>query len=397
MPDRRGAQDTVICIGAGPSQMPYLEEVKRRQYRLVCVDADKEAPGFSLADDYIITSTRDVEETPKLIIKRVKEKFVAGVISPCTGLPYATSHNLRKLLGRSTTSAASISVLMDKLKFRKHCNNIGVSNFRIFNGAGELNKNFFPLLQKRRFGGMGGQGVHMYLSLEEYHDFTGTVDIDQNYVYEGYIHGKEMALDAIWDGNRIIFLNLGWTLFETEMDIIIGSTSQVDAELVELELKATNLLNNFCSSLQLGPEVLNVDIIVDSTGMLHIVEAEFVPADGIPLVQVAFGFDFVKNYVSIYIGDDMDPQPERRTNAALVFDVHADNIVDDRNGTRNHGLLVEGINYFPVKPYSVPTKIGTRKIEGYYIISNDSSEQLTNFVQNTFSMVHPLRYNYVKD
>lgn len=53
---------TMMILGAGPLQLPAIERAKAMGFRLILVDYDENAVGFSLADEKLLVSTLDQEE-----------------------------------------------------------------------------------------------------------------------------------------------------------------------------------------------------------------------------------------------------------------------------------------------------------------------------------------------
>ncbi len=385
--------DTVICIGAGLSQLPYIEEVKKRGYHLICADQNPNSPGFELADDYVVSSTFDYKKTTLLISKKIGGKNkIKSVIAPCTGPPLRTAQELRRLFDLPHYDHESLNILLDKLYFRKYCNSIGCSNISVFNDRQMLPKDCFPLVKKPRFGGMGGQDVRIYTSLDDFRKVNYSVETKPEFVYERLVYGKEIAVDAIWDGNSLIFLNVGWTLFHTELGIVVGSTSQHDDTLNSLNFKINETLHKFCSSLKLGPEVLNVDIMLDSENSLHLIEVEFAPADGIPLCKEAFQYDLVKNYVSTYLGCKIQAQPKRKKSVALICSIRSYSRLKSVEQIDSKSTLSFG-DFYPVRPYEVQTKNGPMVVNGYYLVSNVDAGQLITSIKNTFPKISLSRFD----
>jgi len=379
--------DTVICIGAGFSQIPYIKEVKKRGYRVICADRNPNSLGFELVDDYVVSSTFDYIKTPQLIFKRIKDKDrIKSVIGPCTGPPFRTVQELRKLFDLPCYDYKTLNILLDKLYFRKYCNSIGCSNISVFNDKKILNSNCFPLVKKLRAGGMGGKEVELYNSLDDFRTINRSTEIEQKYVYEKLICGREIAVDAIWDGNSIVFLNTGWQLFDIQLDIIIGSTCQEDNDLRNLNYYVKEILHKFCRSLNLNPEVLNVDMILDSNDLLHIIEIDFVPAARIPLCKLAFRYDLVRNYVSTYLGDNIQSLSMRKVNTALVSNINYDRKSENVDYTDIDSVKTSSIsNFYLIKnPYRIQTKKGSAIVDGFYIISNNDSNELIKDIRNMF-------------
>ena len=82
----------VICIGAGLSQVPYLEKLKKLRLLTLAVDINPKSQGFELSDFKLILSTHDYLNTPKKIKEFCDEMniFPSFLIAPCTGPPFLT-------------------------------------------------------------------------------------------------------------------------------------------------------------------------------------------------------------------------------------------------------------------------------------------------------------------
>jgi len=370
-------REIVICIGAGYSQLPYIRELNKRGYNVFCVDQNEKAPGFELADDHVISSTFDYKNTLGLIAKRLgKSSNVVAAIAPCTGPPYRTLQEVRKQYGLSFTESESIDILLDKKKLRKKLNDLGCSNIPIYE-PDKLNNKFHPIVRKPRFGGMGGRGVQIIKNLKKYNKLSSINDIDEKYVNEYYIEGRELAIDAIWDGKSIRFMNLGWTLFDNKLNEIIGSTSQSTKSIDDHQTFLIKCLEKFCLDLSLQPEILNVDAIIDKDNNIHIIEVEFVPSDGIFLCQETFNYNIISNFINCHLGKSIDPQTKRLNNALMFADIY-DNL-SELVPNHIHKKKIE------TNSFSIGTeKINVNKFWGY---STKGLAELLEFINRNYPSI----------
>ena len=380
----------IICIGAGNSQVPYIKKAKGLGYRVFCTDRNPEAPGFKMADDYVVSSTVDYVETPCKILEKLPPSHIKAVMAPCTGLPFKTAQGIKKLLKMPYLGERETDLLMDKLLLREHLNEIHCSQIDIYDQK-ELDEHCFPLVEKPRFGGMGGRGITFFCSFESYKKNCPVSGCKQDYVRESYINGREIAADAVWDGKNIIFLNLGWTLFDVKLGIIVGSTSQRDPLLDSVKNKIKEKLKRFCLSIHLPPEFLSVDIMLAPDNVLHIIEVEFVPFDDVYLAEESFQYDLVENYVLTHLGNTIQKQPKRLTNTALVCSVK-----DKTNSEEINKVSSKSIGrYFSVPEYEVRTNKGPMLIAGYSIVSHSDAGQLMQSVKNMCPAISLERFEYV--
>ena len=241
--------EIVICIGAGISQLEYILNLKKMGYKVFCADKDRNAPGFEMANDYIISSTFDFEKTPRLILDKLGQNIkIKGVVAPCTGPPYRTLQIIKQMYGLPYMSKKIVSILLDKVLLRNELNKSGLSKIKIYNDYDEIKPDNFPIVKKPRFEGMGGKGVELFYDYNKYKKIYSNNKIDQKFVYEEFINGTELAVDAIWCNDKIHLINLGYNVFEK--DKIIGSTSEVSKSIKRYIPILTRMLTELCKNFK---------------------------------------------------------------------------------------------------------------------------------------------------
>ena len=79
---------TILIISGGTESIFGIKRAKELGYFVVVTDGDPNAPGFKYADDCILASTYDIEDTLKKVIKydEVKRK-INGVICIASDVP----------------------------------------------------------------------------------------------------------------------------------------------------------------------------------------------------------------------------------------------------------------------------------------------------------------------
>jgi len=348
------------------------------------------SPGYQFADKYVVSSTFDYENTPDLIIEMIDPSDeIVGIIAPCTGPPYRTLQYLKSKMNMSNINDEVLDILLDKTKFRRFCNTIGCSEINEFSKKDVLEAEYFPLVVKPRYNGMGGFGVKIYKDINRFREDNHSLKPSTENVYEHFVNGRELAIDAIWDGHSITLVNVGWHLYHRELDIIIGSTSHNDPEIESLSKSIKQNLIVFCDSLQIGPEFLNVDMMLDMNHNLHIIEVEFVPASGIQLAKHSFGYDIVKNYIYQNIENQVQPVGERKKNVLLIF---SGSFYDHNLIQFSEEANVEMI-YNPTQPYARSSGSKAYHINGSYIILYDKNEELDSFIRQNLKNISTRRYN----
>ena len=79
---------TLLVISAGTEAIFGIKRAKDLGYFVVASDGNPEAPGFQIADDKIIASTYDIEDTLNKVIKYNKfSRKIDGVICIASDIP----------------------------------------------------------------------------------------------------------------------------------------------------------------------------------------------------------------------------------------------------------------------------------------------------------------------
>ena len=79
----------IICLGAGPSQLPLITEARGLGYRVVAIDRDVHAPGLAAADRAVVASTHDADEV--IVRLRALDLEFSGLLARTCGPPLRTA------------------------------------------------------------------------------------------------------------------------------------------------------------------------------------------------------------------------------------------------------------------------------------------------------------------
>jgi predicted ATP-grasp superfamily ATP-dependent carboligase len=234
---------------------------------------------------------------------------------------------------------------MDKQLMREKLNTANLSKIELYNNEVSICDSMFPLVKKPRNDGMGGQGVEIFFTMEEYKNASATNTMDPKFVYEEFIEGPELAIDAIWDGKKVKFINLGWTLFHSQLGVPIGSTSQDDEEIEQLKPDIIVAIESICRAFCLGPEVLNIDAVLSKDKELHVIEFEFVPADVIHHSSKCFNYSIIDNFINCHLSLNIDNQPKRINNSYYFADLFNQQETNKTSKVNSKVVIVNPIPY----------------------------------------------------
>ena len=114
---------TLVIISGGIEAVPGIKLAKEMGLYVVVSDGDNKAPGFDYADDQIIASTYNVDDT----VQKVKNynklvRKIDGVICIASDVPLTVASAIKEL-GLSGISVETARLAMDKLAMKnKFCN-----------------------------------------------------------------------------------------------------------------------------------------------------------------------------------------------------------------------------------------------------------------------------------
>ncbi|MDP2676858.1 MAG: hypothetical protein Q8O83_04200 [bacterium] len=120
------AQDAVISIGAGASQLPLIKTAKQMGYRVVAVDRNASAPGFEWSDEKCIMSTHDtVNVVAELGLLQERYRY-KGVVARTVGKALFTASAVAEKFRLPGIEKNVLPLVTEKSALREFChkNNI---------------------------------------------------------------------------------------------------------------------------------------------------------------------------------------------------------------------------------------------------------------------------------
>ena len=116
---------TLLVVCGGLEAVPGIERVKALGVRVVVSDRDENAPGFAVADDRILASTYDVEETADRAQEYARAHGLDGVMSIASDVP-RTVAGVAKRLDLPGPSPETAELASDKLGMKERFREAGV-------------------------------------------------------------------------------------------------------------------------------------------------------------------------------------------------------------------------------------------------------------------------------
>jgi len=143
--------NSIICLAAGVSQLPLIKVAKEAGYKVIAIDRNPEAPGFSVADEKIIESTYDTENVLNALHSIEKEHHFCGLVARTSGPALNTAAAIAEEFHLSGLSKEIVPLTTEKSKLREFCESHGIlmPKGQKISQLKELDPNFpMPLIVK---------------------------------------------------------------------------------------------------------------------------------------------------------------------------------------------------------------------------------------------------------
>ena len=109
---------------------------------------------------------------------------------------------------------------------------------------------------------------------------------------------------------------------------------------------------------------------------MHIIEIEFVPADGLYHSKYA-GYSFIENYIKCHL-----EKPVEVSNKDNYLSMFFSNGIE-----KTHTNIIDTINYLPIKPQKTVEK------NGAHFFYSGNNKKLSAFINSNYPMISFQRYN----
>jgi isopentenyl diphosphate isomerase/L-lactate dehydrogenase-like FMN-dependent dehydrogenase/biotin carboxylase len=199
---------TVLIIGGGLLQCPIIETAKGMQLKVIVADMNPSAPGFAIAHDRIIMSTKDIEGMVREARRYADKAPIHGVITAGTDASMTVAA-VANSLGLPGIRFQDAEAATNKVKMRKRLkeHNVPIPRFfpvwTIQDARDALEELQFPLVMKPA-DNMGARGVIKVNNREELHNafkHAKKYSPSGEIILEEYMQGPELSVDALsWNG-----------------------------------------------------------------------------------------------------------------------------------------------------------------------------------------------------
>ena len=108
----------VVFFGCNKKQLPYLNEIKKKKYRIILIDKNKKNLGIKISDNYFCSSYLDYKKLDK-IYDKIKKKKISNIFTASSQFAHMGASYLAKKLRIPYPSLNSIDICLNKNRFYK--------------------------------------------------------------------------------------------------------------------------------------------------------------------------------------------------------------------------------------------------------------------------------------
>ena len=113
--------ERLVCIAAGDSQIPLIKAAKEMGCKIIAIDRNPEAPGFSYVDERMIISTYETQRVLEKLSPLHDKYRLVGVVSRASGLALHTAAAIAETFHLPGLSRQIVPLAVQKSELREFC------------------------------------------------------------------------------------------------------------------------------------------------------------------------------------------------------------------------------------------------------------------------------------
>lgn len=273
---------SLLFVGAGIEAIPGLCLAKKLGLFVIVSDANPAAPGVKYSDDFILSSTYDVESTVSKALQYHKTKHeINGVICMATDVPLTVAA-VAEALNLPGISLASARLASNKLLMKRQflLDQIPIPWFASVSSAHELTEylSVYPQLVLKPVDSRGARGVQL---IDETTDLGKAIDYSLSFsptnslIVEEYICGPQVSTESIVVNGKCFtpgFSDRNYEFLDRFSPFFVENGGQLPCSLDQPTLtNISQLVANGARSLGITNGIVKGDLVLKD-GKPHIIE-----------------------------------------------------------------------------------------------------------------------------
>jgi biotin carboxylase len=310
---------TLLLIGAGPEQLPGIEQARRMGLRVAVTDGNPDAPGFALADDHAVASTFDPEATVRAARALHARSPIGGVLALASDTPHTVAA-VAEALGLVGPSRETARLATDKLAMKEALRAAGVPvpDFAPLASADDLRRVAeawgFPLIVKpadsRGSRGVlrpaGPSGLGVAFETARRHSPTGRAMVER------FLGGMQLSSESVVVAGRIATPGLSernYEFLERYAPHVIENGGQMPAPVTdEVRAEVDAVMLKAATAVGLTNGTIKGDLVLHG-GRVTVIELAARLSGGYfctHQIPASTGVDLVGAAIRIALGEPVD-------------------------------------------------------------------------------------------
>lgn len=369
----------VIVLAGGYDQIALLNELKKRNYYTILVDYYENPLAKPYADIHYEVSTLDTEKIKKIAI----EENIDLITTACTDQALLSVSKISEELNLPCYLSYETALKVTNKMYMKNemaKSGIPTAKYKVISNDKEINfKEFnYPFVVKPCDCNSSKGVKKVYLFEDGIINIKEALSLSRSKtaIIEEFIEGQEISIDAfIKEGKaEILLITESKKIKNTNGFTIVQSNYPVD--ITEQNMKKIKVVvQSICDSFCLNNGPLLVQMLI-SENSVYVIEFSARMGGGTKykLIEVLTGFNIMKSYVDLVVGEKTKIEIAKVYNYAHLNYCYAEKgIFKKLNGF--HELKAQNIIYdfftYKTEGSSVDkSETSTDRVAGYLIVSD---------------------------
>lgn len=314
-----------MFVGSGQHQLPGLHHAKAQGYRVIALDGDLGAPGFSIADESHVVNIKDVDACFAV----AQKCDFNGVLALATEAGVRSASFIAEKFGLPGLPFSAACNATDKRAMREIFRDVGIPSTsfrscRSIDQALDGYRTVGPKAVVKPANSAGSRGVSYVRALEEVSsafEVANTVASGSDILIEAFLEGPEVAVDGFMVGNDFYLFCVSDKI-RTKPPALLDTSVIFPAERSASECdKIVEVATRAARALGIRNAPIHAELIVTSDGP-KMVEIAARGAGFHVFTQImpwVSGVDTVEAQVALCLGDRPDVQASSHRAAVLDF------------------------------------------------------------------------------
>tara|TARA_Y100000591_G_scaffold292774_1_gene280250 strand:- start:42 stop:1208 length:1167 start_codon:yes stop_codon:yes gene_type:complete len=295
---------TVLFVGGSHADIPQINEVKKKGYKVITTGNNKHDKGHKFADRTILADYSDYDQ----ILNLAEDLEVNAVCASANDFSQLTSSYVAEKLQLPGFDSLIVNeIIHHKDKFKKFClqNNFPIAKSYYESQIEKLVQSEFPIITKPT-DLTGGKGILVSNNINELKDsleISRKMGKNKNIIIEQYLNGSNHAMCSIIKNGKVIFYFFDNEHYYMNKFLVSGASSSSIVP-IEVQKKIIDEINRMCGILSLVDGIIHLQFILQKNNFFFLEICRRPPGDLYTrFVQLSTGKNLPLMIVNSYLGE----------------------------------------------------------------------------------------------